>query len=82
MEITNIYNLLHLLNLIKIRSNMDFGGIWHLHIYMSQYIFYFLFLLSKRVEKGSQAKTKVIGKKCNMLSIHFFSFSLYKLKFN
>jgi len=26
MEITNIYDFLHLLNLIKIRLNMDFGG--------------------------------------------------------
>jgi hypothetical protein len=26
MEITNIYDFLHLLSLIKIISNMDFGG--------------------------------------------------------
>jgi hypothetical protein len=45
-------------------------------------LFIFLFL-SKKVEKGSQAKTKVRGKKHTMPSIHlFFSFSLFKLKFN
>jgi hypothetical protein len=38
MEITNIYDFLHLLNLIKIRFNMDFeGGIWHLHIYATRF---------------------------------------------
>jgi len=26
MEITNIYDLLHLFNLIKIRLNLEFGG--------------------------------------------------------
>jgi hypothetical protein len=36
METTNIYDYLHLLSLIKIRPNMDWGGggIWHLHIYV------------------------------------------------
>jgi hypothetical protein len=30
METTNIYDFLHLLSLIKIKPNMDFGGgIWH-----------------------------------------------------
>jgi hypothetical protein len=45
METTNIYEILHLLSLIKIKPNMDFGGgIWHLHIYaIIQFFFSFLF---------------------------------------
>jgi hypothetical protein len=83
METINIYDFLHLLNLIKIRHNMDFGGgIWHLHIYATIHFFFLLFL-SKRMEKGSQAKTKVRGMKHNVGFIHFFySFSFFKLRFN
>ncbi len=37
MEIINIYDFLHLLNLIKIRPNMDWGGggggFWNLKYY-------------------------------------------------
>jgi hypothetical protein len=39
MEITNIYDFLHLLNLIKIRHNMDFGGGFDICIYMPQHIY-------------------------------------------
>jgi hypothetical protein len=47
------------------------GGIWHLHIYVT-ILFLFSFFLAKRVENGSQAKTKVKGKKHNVVSIHLF----------
>jgi hypothetical protein len=42
MEITSIYDFLHLLNLIKNRPNIDFGGggIWHLHIYATILLFF------------------------------------------
>ncbi len=70
MDITNIYDFLHLLTLIKIRPNMDFGGdLAFAHICHNT--FSFSFFLSKRVEKGSQAKTKVRGKKHIVASIHF-----------
>jgi len=39
METTNIYDFLHLLSLIKIKLNMDFGGGFGICRYMSQYIF-------------------------------------------
>jgi len=80
METTNIHDFLHLLNLIKIGLDMDFGGgIWPLHIYATIHCFF----LSKMVEKGSQAKTKVRGKKHTIASIHlFFSFSFFKLGLN
>jgi len=44
MDTMNIYEILHLLILIKIKHNMDFGGIWHLHIYATKHIHFFLFL--------------------------------------
>ncbi len=50
MEITNIYDFLHLLSLIKIRPNMDFGGGFGISTYMPQYIFS---PPSKIVEKDS-----------------------------
>jgi hypothetical protein len=65
MKITNIYDFLHLLSLIKIRPNMDFvggGGIGHNT---------FSFFPSKRMEKGSQTKTKIKGKKHIVASILF-----------
>ncbi len=47
MEITNIYDFLHLLNLIKIRPGMDGGGRggWGFGIctYMPQYILFYFF---------------------------------------
>jgi hypothetical protein len=84
MKITNIYEFLHLLSLIKIRPNMDFLGGFDIFTYMPQYpFFFFFFSFSKKVEKGSQAKTKVRGKKHTLASIHlFFSFSFLKLGFN
>jgi len=84
METINIYDLLHLLSLIKIRPNMICGGggwfgIW---TYTSQYGF-FPFFLSKRMEKGSQAKTKLRGKKHTVVVIHLFvSFSFFRWSFN
>jgi hypothetical protein len=42
METTNIYDFLHLLSLIKIKPNMDFGGGFGICTYMSQYILFFL----------------------------------------
>jgi hypothetical protein len=52
METTNIYDFLHLLNLIKIKPNMDFGGnLAFAHICHNTFLFYFF--LSKRMEKGS-----------------------------
>jgi hypothetical protein len=53
METTNIYDFLHLLSLIKIRPNMDFGeNLAFAHICHKTHSFFFLFL-SRRVEKGS-----------------------------
>jgi len=69
METTNIYDFLHLLNLIWI-----LGGIWHLHI-MPQYMFFKIFL-SKKIQKGSQANTKVRSKKHTMAFIHLIFFQI------
>jgi len=50
MEITNIYDFLHLLSLIKIRPNIDFEvDLAFAHISHNTLFFF----LSKRVEKGS-----------------------------
>jgi hypothetical protein len=46
---------------------MDLGGGGFGTIHFS-----FYFVLSKRVEKGSEAKTKVKGKKHTLVSIFFF----------
>ncbi len=71
METTNIYDFLQFLNLIKIKSNTDFGGaLAFTHICHNTFLF--LFLFSKRVGKGSQPKTKVRGKKHTMASINLF----------
>jgi hypothetical protein len=52
IETTNIYDFLHLLSLIKIKPNMDFGGnLAFAHICYNTF-FKFLFL-SKRVRKDS-----------------------------
>jgi hypothetical protein len=56
MDATNIYDFLHLLSLIKIIPNMDFGGIWYLHIYMPQYFLFFLFFSLK--ESGKRLTSK------------------------
>jgi hypothetical protein len=50
METTNIYDFLHLLSLIKIKPNMDFGGGFGICTYMSQYIFLFFFSLKESGE--------------------------------
>ncbi len=86
MEIINIYDFLHLLSLIKIRLNMNLGGegggdLAFAHICHNT--FFFPLFISKRMEKGSQAKTKSRNKKHNLDSIHLFvSFSFFKLRFN
>jgi hypothetical protein len=67
MEITNIYDFLHLLSLIKIRYNMDFEGDLAYATIQKKIPFFSL---------------KVWGKKHTVPSIHFFSFSLFKLRFN
>jgi hypothetical protein len=80
MEITNIYDFLHLLSLIKINPNMDFGGGFGISTYMSQYFFFFP---PQRQWEGSQANIELRGKKHIMASIHLFvSFSFFKLGFN
>jgi hypothetical protein len=59
MEITNIYDFLHLLSLIKIRPNMDLGGgIWHLHIYDTIFFFSFFFLKESGKRFTSKDQTK------------------------
>jgi hypothetical protein len=69
METTNIYDFFHLLGLSKIRPNMNFGGdLAFAHICHNT----FFLALSKRMEKCSQAKIKVRGKKHTMPSIHLF----------
>jgi hypothetical protein len=89
MEIINIYDFLHLLSLIKIRLNMNLGGggggggdLAFAHICHNTFFLSPLFI-SKRVEKGSQAKTKLRSKKHALDSIHLFvSLSFFKLRFN
>jgi hypothetical protein len=77
METTSIYDFLHLLSLIRIKPNMDFGGdLAFVHICHNTF-FFPSFFLSKRVEKGSQTKTKVRGKKQTVASIHFIFFILF-----
>jgi hypothetical protein len=78
METINIYDFLHLLSF-----NMAFGGGFGICTYMSQYILFFYFFLSKRLGKGLEAKTKLKGKRHILASIHLFvSFSFFKLGFN
>jgi len=72
METTNLYNFLHFLSLIKIRPNMDFGGGFGICTYMPQYFFFSLFYSKREWSFGSQAKTKLKGKRYIMASIHLF----------
>jgi len=51
METTELYIFLHFLSLIKTKPNMDFGGIWHLHIYAKIHFFLSFFLLKDSGEK-------------------------------
>jgi hypothetical protein len=80
METTNIYDFLHFFNLIRIKPNMDFGGGWGGGRFCT--IHFVPFVLSLRVEKGSQANTKVKCKKGVVACILFFSFNVFKLGFN
>jgi hypothetical protein len=50
-EITNIYDFLHLLNLIKNIPNTDFGRGFGICTYMSQYIIFIFLPLKKSGEK-------------------------------
>jgi len=76
METTYIYDFLHLLSLITIKPNMDFlADLAFAHICHNTFKFFFF---SKRVEKGSQAKTKVRSKKHTMASIHL----IFQIRFN
>jgi hypothetical protein len=55
METINIYDFLHLLSLIKIRLNMDFGG----DLAFAQYIFFSSFFLKESGERfTSKNQTK------------------------
>jgi hypothetical protein len=48
MQTTNIYDFLHLLSLIKIRPNMDFGGdLAFAHICHNTFFFLFFFKESR-----------------------------------
>jgi hypothetical protein len=73
METINIYDFFHLLSLIKIKPNMDCGGgdLTFTHICHNT-PFFSPFFFSKRMEKGSQVKTKVRGKKQIVASVHLF----------
>jgi hypothetical protein len=54
IETTNIYDFLHLLSLIKIKPNINFGGILaftHICHNTNSFIFFFL---TKIMDKGSQ----------------------------
>ncbi len=56
METTNIYNFLHLLNLIKIKPNMDFEGnlaFAHIHVTIQ---FSFSFSLKESEERLTSKK--------------------------
>jgi hypothetical protein len=62
---------------------MDLGGGFGICTYMPKYVFFSLFFSQKRVEKGSQAMTKLKGKRDIVSSIHLFvSFRFFKLGFN
>ncbi len=56
METTNIYNFLHLLSLIKIKPNMDFGGGFGICTYMSKYNFFFFFFSQRKWEKAHKQR--------------------------
>jgi hypothetical protein len=58
MEITNIYDFFHLLSLIKIRPNMDFGGIGNLHIYANTFFFSFFSLKDSGERRISKDQSK------------------------
>jgi len=77
METTNIYDFLQLLSLIKIRLNMDLGGGGFGTIHFS-----FYFVISNKMEKGLETKTKVKGKKHTQASVLSFLFDFFKLGFN
>jgi hypothetical protein len=71
MEITNIYDFFHLLSVIKIRPNMDFGGdLAFAHICHNAFFFSLFFL-------------KESGERFTMATIYLFiSFNFFKLGFN
>jgi hypothetical protein len=73
VKITNIYDFLHLLSLIKIRPNMDFGGqIWHLHIYATIHFFFSLFL-----KESGERVTSIDQSKREKTHRGFYSFFFY-----
>jgi hypothetical protein len=70
MEITSIYDFLHLLNLIKNRPNMDWGGGgFGICTYMPQYYYFFPF---KESGERLTNKTEVRCKKHIMAFILFY----------
>jgi len=80
METTNIYDFLQLLSLIKIRLNMDLGGPGGGEFGTIHFSFYFV--ISNKMEKGLETKTKVKGKKHTQASVLSFLFDFFKLGFN
>jgi hypothetical protein len=77
METKSIYDFLHLLGLIKIRPNMDYGGDLAFHIRHNTFFSFFFFSQSG---ESSQAKTKVRGKKHIVASIHLFFHFVFQIK--
>jgi hypothetical protein len=67
METTKIYHFLHLLSLIKIRRNMNFGEILTFAHICHKTLFFLVFS-----SQGEWKNTHVIGKKHTMVSIHLF----------
>jgi hypothetical protein len=55
METTNIYDFLHLLNLIKIGLDMDFGGGFDICTYMPQSI---VFSFQRKWRKAHKQRPK------------------------
>jgi hypothetical protein len=51
MEIINIYDFLHLLSIIKIKPNMDFGGDLAFAYICDNTLFFFLFFLKESGER-------------------------------
>jgi hypothetical protein len=59
METTNIYDFLHLLSLIKIRPNMDFGGnLAFAHICHNTFSFFFFSLKESGERLTSKDQSK------------------------
>jgi hypothetical protein len=86
METTNIYNFLHLLSLIIIRTNMDLGGGggevgFGICTYMPQY-FFLLFSQREWRKDHNQRPNKEVKDTPWLLFICLFHLVFFKLRLN